>query len=361
MRHRFHSICPYFAMFPESFADKHLCLAAPDAVVLDPFSGRGTTVFQALLTGRTGLGVDVNPVAVCVSRAKASPPTAAEIRARIDELESAFQPADSDLLEDEFFKACFARTTLQQILWLREQLSWRTNPVDCFIAAMAAGCLHGESHRSARVFSNRMPRTIATKPAYSISWWAARNYEPPERDVFDILRQETDFRYVSSPALTVGYVEEGDARDASKLLPKWRGKVSLVITSPPYLDVTHFREDQWLRVWFLGGDPWPCSAKEGDDRHFAEDRYWNFLEESWRGLSALLTPDARIVIRIGGSRVTEQIAARELTRTLTSAVGEVVCREVVTSEIKKGQLRAFRPNARGTRREFDCVFERSPS
>lgn len=359
MRHRFHSICPYFAMFPESFADKHLCLADPSAVVLDPFSGRGTTVFQALLTGRIALGVDVNPVAVCVSRAKASPPTAAEVRSRIDELECAFEPATSGLLEDEFFRACFARRTLQQILWLREQLQWRTDRVDCFIAAMAAGCLHGESHRSARVFSNRMPRTIATKPAYSVAWWANRGYEPPERDVFDILRLETDFRYVSSPAPTTGYVKEGDARDASKLLPEWKEKVSLVITSPPYLDVTHFREDQWLRVWFLGGEPRPCSAKEGDDRHFDDRKYWNFLEESWRGLADLLTENARIVIRIGGNRVTEQIAERELTRTLTSAIGNVACKEVVTSEIKKGQLRAFRPNARGTRREFDCVFERA--
>ena len=24
---------------------------------------------------------------------------------------------------------------------------------------------------------------------------------------------------------------------------------------PPYLDVTHFEEDQWLRLWFLGGPP----------------------------------------------------------------------------------------------------------
>ena len=52
MRHRFHSICPYFAMFPESFVEKHLAASPHDGVVFDPFCGRGTTVFQALLQGR---------------------------------------------------------------------------------------------------------------------------------------------------------------------------------------------------------------------------------------------------------------------------------------------------------------------
>lgn len=35
------------------------------------------------------------------------------------------------------------------------------------------------------------------------------------------------------------------------------GSVRCVITSPPYLDVTNFEEDQWLRLWFQGGPPKP--------------------------------------------------------------------------------------------------------
>ncbi len=55
MRHRFHSICPYFAMFPESFPEKWIDkLTNPGDTVFDPFSGRGTTPFQALLMNREG-------------------------------------------------------------------------------------------------------------------------------------------------------------------------------------------------------------------------------------------------------------------------------------------------------------------
>ncbi len=86
MRHRFHSICPYFAMFPETFVEKHLAATPHDGIVFDPYCGRGTTVFQALLEGRVAAGSDVNPVAVCVSGAKGDPPSWPEAKARIGEL-----------------------------------------------------------------------------------------------------------------------------------------------------------------------------------------------------------------------------------------------------------------------------------
>ena len=37
MRHRFHALCPYFAMFPESFAENWIKrLTRPKDIVLDP-------------------------------------------------------------------------------------------------------------------------------------------------------------------------------------------------------------------------------------------------------------------------------------------------------------------------------------
>src|SRR5580658_4354553 len=87
-RHRFHSICPYFAMFPEAFVRRNLLAWSKRGdVVLDPFSGRGTTVFESLLNGRRGLGCDTNPVAVCLSKAKADPPTLGEVTDRLAVLE----------------------------------------------------------------------------------------------------------------------------------------------------------------------------------------------------------------------------------------------------------------------------------
>jgi hypothetical protein len=45
---------------------------------------------------------------------------------------------------------------------LHAQLNWRNDRTDCFIDALALGCLHRESPRTELCFSNRMPRTIST-------------------------------------------------------------------------------------------------------------------------------------------------------------------------------------------------------
>src|SRR4029077_21109128 len=93
MRHRFHSLCPYFAMFAETFVEKWVRRLVPrNAVVLDPFCGRGTAPFQALLMGRRAIGCDVNPVAYCVTRAKTNAPLASTVRRRLSALEKGYDP-----------------------------------------------------------------------------------------------------------------------------------------------------------------------------------------------------------------------------------------------------------------------------
>ena len=266
-RHPFHSICPYFAMFPESFVRRNvLAWSKRDDLILDPFSGRGTTVFESLLNGRRALGCDTSPVAFCLSRAKADPPSLSEIVERLTTLQEDAQRFSSKAKEtkDEFFTLCFHEETLRQLLFLKNRLDWRDNRTDCFIAALAVGCLHGESHRTKLCFSNRMPRTISTKPAYSVRWWNEKSCVPPKRDVFSILHTCAEYRYQAPLPELKGRVVEGDVRRAGTLLRSYKEKVKLIITSPPYLDITDYHEDQWLRLWFLGGgDEADYRARQG--------------------------------------------------------------------------------------------------
>jgi len=194
-------------------------------IVFDPFCGRGTTVFQSLIQGRNAAGCDVHPVAVCVSGAKADAPAKADVLVRLGQLEdlcAGTRPGASvpSGLE-EFFALCFAPGTLHQVMFLRSALNWEQCRTDRFIAALALGALHGESHRSPNCFSNRMPRTISTKPAYSIRWWKRHGYDPPERDVFEILRCMTRFRFVTPPPERTASIRRVDTRHASNSFPSW--------------------------------------------------------------------------------------------------------------------------------------------
>jgi hypothetical protein len=363
MRNRFHSICPYFAMFPELFVRKHLVWSRPGDLVLDPFSGRGTTVFESLLGDRDALGGDTNDVAVCVAGAKADPPRLQNVLSRIDNLEQSYKLWDgaekSPVWGDEFFSVCFSKHTLRQILFLRHQLRWRDRRADRLIAAVLLGCLHGESHRSPWYLSNRMPRTISTKPAYSVRWWRARGLRPPARNVFTILREVSLFRYQSPLPARRGRVIRSDARELGARLPHAKGRVALMVTSPPYLDTTNYREDQWLRLWMLGGPPSPDPRrKDTDDRHRDAEKYWAFLTSAWNGVASLLMDGAHIVIRIGGRRVDSTTVAENLRRSLKDGLGASLrLRERRSSRIVNGQLHAFRPGVKGTQVEHDFHYQ----
>lgn len=359
-RHRFHSICPYFAMFPETFVRRNvLAWSKPDDVIFDPFSGRGTTVFESLLNGRQAIGCDINPVAVCLSKAKSEPPTLKAINARLVALEKRSRSFKSQAqeLRDEFFTLCFHADTLRQLLFLKRALKWRDDPTDCFIAALALGCLHGESHKTELCFSNRMPRTISTKPAYSVRWWTDRRCLPPKRDVFTILAEIAAYRYASEVPTIKGRVVEGDARKASTLLRKYRGKVRLVITSPPYMDITSYHEDQWLRLWFLGGPSAPDGHLGKDDRHRGPATYWKFMGEAWKGVVPLLQPSAQVVIRIGGSRLSEEELRAGLKASLNASGRTFKLMESRRTVIKNGQRRVFQTAPGKASVEHDFRFK----
>ncbi len=358
-RHPLHSLCPYFAMFPENFVERHVqAYTSPGDVVFDPFCGRGTTVFQSLLMNRKSKGVDINPVAACISGAKSDPPSLIETINRIDELEVAFGRRRKLINSPSpFFDRCFHRETLQQILFLREKLTWSSDKVDRFVAALVLGALHGESHKSGRYLSNRMPRTISTKPEYSIRWWDERNLNPPHRDTFEVIRDLARFRFRVDPAPLRGAIRLGDARKSKGIFPSLRGDVKLIVTSPPYLDVTDYAEDQWLRLWFLGGKPFPNARQFQDDRLRNRDAYWLFLREVWTGVMPLLAPKARIVIRIGGRLPRDELESG-LKSSLREGLGDrrVMLRTLpVTSDVQNRQTNNFRPGARPSV-EHDFVF-----
>ena len=64
---------------PRFFIDR---FTAPGDVVYDPFMGRGTTVIEAALAGRTPAGCDINPLSAMLAQPRLSPPTAERGRAQ---------------------------------------------------------------------------------------------------------------------------------------------------------------------------------------------------------------------------------------------------------------------------------------
>lgn len=69
--HNFHS---FPAKFPPQLPFQFIIdLTEPNDVVLDPMVGSGTTVLEALLSGRKGIGFDIDPLAIMISKVKTTP------------------------------------------------------------------------------------------------------------------------------------------------------------------------------------------------------------------------------------------------------------------------------------------------
>jgi hypothetical protein len=348
-------------MFPETFAEHWLAqLTKPDDLVLDPFCGRGTLPFQALLMGRRAIGCDTNPVAHCISRAKTNAPAMGRVLSRIAALEAAYSKRriEKEVARlPDFFQFAYHDKTLHQIVFLRRALNHKTSLVDGMIAALVLGSLHGETDRSRRFLSNQMPHTISTKPCYSIRFWKERRHQAPERDVFALLKAQLSYRYETGLPEGRATILNIDMRDLPRQSNKIDGAISCVVTSPPYFDVTNYAEDQWLRLWFLGGPPEPRRQEfSKDDRHGNADQYWLMLADMWRMLSLVLDKNADIVIRVGATRISPNRLVTGLDGVAKVANRRVRLVNSYFSELVKRQTDSFRPGSKGCRIEVDCHF-----
>ncbi|MEK6777539.1 MAG: DNA methyltransferase [bacterium] len=360
-----HAICPYFAMFPESFVrEKVETYTKKGDLVFDPFCGRGTTILESLLLGRNAAGSDINPVAFCVSRAKADRPELIRVLSRINKLEEIYNRETPDPWEQErlllppFFRRAFYHTTLRELLFLRDSLNWHNNRIERFIAALILGSLHGEMDRSSAYFSNQMPRTICLKPNYSLRYWKKHELFPKKRDVFEMLRGKAAYRLHGIQNIASGEVKLADVRKVGSHFRSLWGKVVLVVTSPPYLNVTRYEEDQWLRLWFLGGPPHPTYGNiSKDDRYVAATKYWEFLRDSWTGLAPLLKDSARVVIRLGAIGLNENEMSSQLKSSLRSVFPKArLLGHPKYTEIVGRQSQSFLPSSKGCMFEIDYVF-----
>jgi len=363
--HRLHALCPYFAMFPPSFANQQILQhTKPGDLVLDPFSGRGTSLLEALLNDREAIASDINPVAYCVSAAKARRPSLGRILDEIDELERLYYRAAVGRLEiarvslPAFFRRAFAAETLRQLIFLRSRLRWRSDPDHCFVTALLLGHLHGESARSDCYCSNQMPHTISTKPIYSLRYWQKHGLKPPDRDVFELLRDRAEYRLEEEGPERRGVVRLCDARRAAQHFRRFRDMVSVVITSPPYFDTTRFEEDQWLRLWLLGGAPKPTYYfVSKDDRHNSAEAYWGFLTEAWQGIAPLLRHSAVLVCRLGARGLDPDTLRDALTQSLRMVWRRVdLLAEPAITVLRNRQTAVLHPKSVGCRYEIDLTF-----
>ncbi len=232
----------YKPQLPAYFIQK---FCKSESVVYDPFMGRGTTLIEAQLHGHKVIGNDINPLSKVLTSPRLNPPMLANIEKRLSEIDlSNDAEIDPDLL------VFFHENTLSEIY------GWRTyfqqeqlDRVDAWLQMVACSRLTGHSSGFFSVFT--LPPNLAASIASQRKINEKRNQKPEYRDTKALI-------YRKSKQLLRHNLPDHFCREDAELLIESADNtpqipdesVDLVVTSPPFLDIVDYEQDNWLRMWF---------------------------------------------------------------------------------------------------------------
>lgn len=294
------AICPYFTMFPLDFPVRVLQeRATAGEWVLDPFSGRGTTIYAARSLGLPSVGIDSNPVAIALTAAKlANVDPEDVINCARDILNSADAPVD--VPQGDFWSLAFHGDVMHGICRLREELL-RDSSTDArkALRGVLLGALHGPLTKTTPShLSNQCTRTYAPKPGYAVQFWKKHQFKPPKVDIASVVDVRAR-RYFECQRPATGRAVCADSRrpESFEEIP---AKARWTITSPPFYGMRTYVPDQWLRNWFVGGPAEVNYSNAHQLDHKSPEAFADQLRSVWINVAKASTTDARLVVRFGG-------------------------------------------------------------
>lgn len=279
-------------------------LTDPGDVVYDPFAGRGTTPLEAALRGRVALSNDINPLSARMLAPRFRPPTQDEVVARLGEIDldwPAPVPVDLDL------EAFYHPETLREIAALRAYLLAREqrghlDATDAWIRMVALNRLTGHSPGFFSVYT--LPPNQAVSAASQRAINAKRDQVPPRREIRERIERKSRSLLRQVDAATRHTL--ATVADQARLLTHPAGatpdvaseSLSLVVTSPPFLDVVDYASDNWLRCWFCGIDPASVELTQASGLEGWRD----VMTGVFRELSRCLRPGGHVAFEVGEVR-----------------------------------------------------------
>lgn len=220
--------------------------------VYDPFMGRGTTPVQAALMRRTPVGNDLNPLSIMLTRPRLNCPSLDQIKARLETIPISHRPfEDGDLLVFYHPKTLSEIYSLRKWLFDRE-MSRDFDDVDDWIRMVAINRLTGHSSGFFSVYT--LPPNQAVSPESQKKINEKRNQAPVYRDVRAIIYKKSR-SLLSQGRLRSLYAPLLLTSSADNTPQIRQNSISLIVTSPPFLDIVQYKSDNWLRCWFAGIDP----------------------------------------------------------------------------------------------------------
>lgn len=223
-------------------------------IVYDPFTGRGTTIIEAALLGRSVISNDVNPLSRVLCEPRMTPPKIPDVIKRLEEIEYySSKRAEMDL------SMFFHESTLSEIVSLRDYLNNKRrdgseDSTDRWIRMVATNRLTGHSGGFFSVYT--LPPNQAVSPESQVKINKKRDQIPEYRDTKKLILKKTKnlLRNLDQAETDNLFSASGSSvflsKDAVSVPEIGDDSVALTVTSPPFLNIVQYSKDNWLRCWF---------------------------------------------------------------------------------------------------------------
>lgn len=316
-----HNLFPFPAKFPpEPIRKFMLKYSQPGSNILDPFSGSGTVLVEALMNDRTAHGIELNPVAALVSRAKATiygPKDVKALEAILDELASLTENRDEwasktlnplNIPQYKNVEHWFQKNMLYELTALRNYFlfeSQQSKEVKNLLWMAFLKIIVPVSNQDGET------RYAAIKKNELQNGYALHKFSQVLREYRDALSESSAIHH--HRGTTKAVVEEGDSRIVLERLPN--SSFDLVITSPPYINTFDYYLYHKHRIFWMGKDPQKIRAMEIGCHHLIDrmtytealGEYHDYLQGIFDQIYLKLKRNKYFIILIGDGIVKGRI------------------------------------------------------
>ena len=270
-------------------------------MVYDPFMGRGTTPIEAGLLGRSVVANDVNPLSIILTRPRFNIPTSSEIAERLGRIK-----IDGNSRAEMDLSMFYHTQTEAEICSLRSYFRKRKDfgeedYVDDWIRMVATNRLTGHSKGFFSVYT--LPPNQAVSPDSQRRINEKRNQKPDYRNTKELILRKSKqlvsglseiqkriLRATGDKAIFLNT----DSRTTNEITTE---AVQLTVTSPPFLNIVQYAEDNWLRCWFNCIDVNEVTKKIVMAKTVGE--WGNFIDEVFKELYRITKRGGWVAFEVG--------------------------------------------------------------